>query len=259
MQIYTQMFSVQPQTAFKGTVDTAVIQKIKGIEKSTIARHIDIANGKKIAVNPELIEGIKARFEKAIETLNQKAKLLLKDSVVTLREDTGQIYVDNKKLSHTYVNILNRNTSGYQYEGDFSKFTNELWEKLKQGDPIVKADNNNYLYHGLGCGIYDGKDIKYGLPKTIDELECMVDFFNPKRLNKVMISKEKEKIQDLVKHQKLDTVNSKIKKQVKQVYNVEKELPVAERNTGFWPNVKKQIAENAKQANLEAENAKYLQ
>lgn len=259
MQINAQVYSVQPQTAFKGTVDKAVIQKIKGLEKSTIARHIDIANGKKIAVNPELIEGIKARFEKVIEILNKKAKLLLKDSVVTLRNDTGQIYVDNKKLSHTYVNILNRNTSGYQYEGDFSKFTNELWEKLKQGDPIVKADNSRYLYDGLGCGTYDGKDIKYGLPKTIDELECMVNLFNPERLNRVMIGKEKEEIQDLIKRTKIDTISSKTKKQIKKVYDVEKELPPTERNTGFWSNVKKQIAENAKQANLEAENAKYLQ
>ena len=51
----------------------------------------------------------------------------------------------------------------------------------------------------------------------------------------------------------------KIKKQVRNIYDVEKELPVEKRTTGLWPDVKKIISKNAEQANLEANNAKYLQ
>ena len=56
MQINAQMNSVQPQAAFKGTVDKAVIQKIKTIETETIARQISQANSNGIAVNPKIIE-----------------------------------------------------------------------------------------------------------------------------------------------------------------------------------------------------------
>ena len=240
MQINVQMNSVQPQAAFKGTVDKAVIQKIRTLEAQTIARQISQANSNGIAVNPKIIEEIKSRFEKVIETLTQKAELLFKDSVITVRKDTGQIYVDNKKLSNQYSNILDRfGLWTFNTEGEPGKFKELIKNKLAQKDPVVMADKETADYMGTIYSFYPTDNIEKGIVKTVDELEYMVKHFNPDSLNELMLYKEKNELKENIKFNKIDSAKSKIKKQVRNIYDVEKELPVEKRTTGLWSDVKK--------------------
>lgn len=257
MEINTQNYLMQSQASFKGSVDRSVINKIRQLERDTIKRQVNHANWKGTEVDSQVIEKIKARFNSIIEALNEKAKMLFEDSVIMAEKDSGQIYVKNKKLNHS-SHMLKRNRF-LIIEDNFSNFNKMMREKIASKDPVAIVENDLYK------GIYNNDPnyhIKFGEPKTIDELECLVkELFNPKDLNQAMLNQVKTNVIDSLR--RTSKITNKIKQEVMKILSVEKELePTLRQNsefTDFWSKVKKQIQLNAKKSELIERNSKHLE
>ena len=54
------------------------------------------------------------------------------------------------------------------------------------------------------------------------------------------------------------SITASLKREVKKVFDLERQLPSGSRKSGFWSEVKALISKNAERKNLEAENAKFL-
>jgi len=141
---------------FKGTVSPAVIKNIKKLQKEEIRRFIQFANRDGEKVTQASIDAIKSRFANVIETLKNKAKNMLNDTVITYDSGSGRIWAENAKLRQS-VNPLER-----------------VWHSIKE-----------FRFND---------DVSLASYRNIDDLETIVKHINTDDINTIMLRQQRNKL-----------------------------------------------------------------
>lgn len=249
MKIFNQNYA-GACPSFSGRVDDSVVKRVKATEKKLINDYVQSQNRSGGVVDPNVIEEIRTRFSKVIEQFQEKAKHLFKDSVVVCNKD-NRIYVVNPKLGNSSRSIIARTKYDYYDVNDFSKFKEKITDKYYEGDPIARVE----YYNPHSAVEYN---IQYH-PQNLSEFEEMVELFRPKCMNEIMLDVNKSALLENISYKNLAKPSLKLKKLVKDIQAVEKELPPARRDTSFWTNVKNELKKNDERNKLVEQNNKYLQ
>ena len=250
MLVNNQMVSIQPQTSFKGSLSKSVVDRIYAMERKAISSEVCRANYCGQKVSAEVVAQIKEKTREIIKSLQEKAAILFKDSVVALKEDTGEIFVKNKNL-HVISGLIDGRESSF-FESEASIFAKKITQESQKSSAI------RALYD---FGIYPedaAERLQKGVPNNIYELEGLVEIFNPRFLNGFMLQKEKKCMLESLRINGTSSITASLKREVKKVFDLERQLPSGSRKSGFWSEVKALISKNAERKNLEAENAKFL-
>lgn len=191
---------------FVGKVDRSVYQWAKQATKEAIEEEYYNANYMKKALKQEDIDALKQKTADMLQLLEQKAKVMHPDTVITVDQPLKAyrdrfLCVHNKKLDHDL-----RQTP-------YSKTNNDYWGRLDRWkvagrDADKGADKQYGGYQGPG-----GKD-------ALGLLECRINDIDETRTDKLLFN---QAVEYALKCSKSGSSRS-LKKQVDNIVSVQKDL-----------------------------------